>query len=49
MIQLSLRNDDSSLYYDFIITHKKLTYFVIFRVTLITTVRPMYLEIIFPL
>ena len=49
MIQLSSKNDDSSLCYDAIITHqklKKITNFVIVRVISIITVRLTYLEML---
>ena len=51
MMQLSLKNDDSSFCYDVIITHKKiskLTNLMIFRVTSILTVRQTYLEMSSP-
>ena len=44
MAQLSSKNDDSSLCYDVIITHQKLTNLVIFRAISILTVGQMYLE-----
>ena len=52
MMQLSSKNDDSSLYYDVNIKHQKLlklTNLVIFRVILIIIVAQMYLEMLSPL
>ena len=46
MVQFSSKNDDSSLYYDVIFTHKNFTDFVIFRVISIITVRQTYLEVL---
>ena len=52
MMQLSSKNDDSSLCYDVIITHQKflkLINLVIFRAISIITVGQMYLEMLSPL
>ena len=49
MAQLSSKNDDSSLCYDVIITHQKLTILVIFRAISIVTGGQMYLEMSSPI
>ena len=46
MMQLSSKNDDSSLCYDVIITHQKLTNFENFRAISIIAVRLTYLEML---